>query len=115
MKRKLSFQDAQKLIKENFISSAQEYQEFRNSDDEIKSKLPYQPMVFYKNDWQGWDDFTGTKNKELDIDIQTLQKLAVQLNLHTKAEWEEAIRNNLVGSPISINKYQGLFKLVKFF
>jgi len=107
MKTKLNYHQARTLIRENFVSSALSYQDFRNSSEDLKSSLPAQPMVFYKDDWNGWEEFTSLKNKELDIDIKTLQKLAEQLNLHSKSEWEQAIRDNLIGSPIAISKIKG--------
>ncbi|QIR16426.1 hypothetical protein [Shewanella aestuarii] len=107
MTKKLSYIEARTLIRENFVSSALEYQEFRNSCEALRSQLPSQPLVFYKEDWKGWDEFTGVKHKELDIDIKTLQTLAEHLNLHTRSEWEQAIKENMLGVPISINKIKG--------
>ncbi|MGI2115612.1 hypothetical protein ACRN9G_18695 [Shewanella frigidimarina] len=115
MRKKLCYREAQILIKKHLVTSASEYRDFRTSDEDLKSKLPYQPMVFYKEDWKGWDDFTSFKNKELDIDIRMLQKIAEQLNIKTKADYNQAIKDNLIGSPISISKIKGFSNWSNFF
>ncbi len=109
MHKKLSYVQAMDIIRKNDISSASDYLVFRNSCSSNKQKLPSQPMVYYSDNWNGWDEFTGVayKSNDVDIDIKSLQKLVAGLNIKTQSELKNAIKNKQIDAPVSINKIKG--------
>lgn len=115
MNEKLTYQQALELIRDFKITSANDYMRFRNSCPDMKTQLPSQPMVFYKEDWNGWDEFTGVEYLTSEHDIESLQKLALSLSLKTKEEWQLAINTKQIDAPVHINKIKGFKNWNEFF
>lgn len=115
MKDKLTYNQALNLIREYNVTSANDYKRLRTSTPEFKINLPSQPMVFYKDEWIGWDDFTGFHYKIAEVDIESLQNLALSLNLKTKEEWCLAINTHQIEAPVHINKIKGFKNWNDFF
>lgn len=112
---KLSFEQAKQLVREFKVFTAKEYLRFRASSTDFKKVLPYQPSIYYKNEWKGWCNFTGMDNSpEVDFNIEEIQQIAVSLNIRTKEEWRLAVSTNLINGPLHISKVDGFSNWAQF-
>ncbi|MBB1440996.1 hypothetical protein H5202_20520 [Shewanella sp. SG41-4] len=96
------------------IFTAKEYTRFRKSSVDLKKQLPYQPSVFYKKEWAGWNEFTGIKHKSSNIDLQQIQKIAIEMGIKTREEWRMAVATNRIDAPLYVSKVQGFSNWSQF-
>ncbi|WP_282109301.1 hypothetical protein [Shewanella algicola] len=102
------------LIRDYGIFTAKEYDRFRNGSEELKEQLPSQPSVFYKNKWNGWDEFTGVQHQVDNVDIQEVQRIAIELGIKTKEEWRIAVSTKQIDAPLFVSKVQGFSNWSQF-
>lgn len=108
MQPKLTMASAKKMLLNFCVSSAREYQRFRNSSHELKALLPADPSVYYRKEWKSWNEFLGKSEKsDEEYRIEMLQQQAIALNLATKEEWRLAVLQKKIDGPLNISNLQG--------
>lgn len=102
------------LIRDFGVFTAKEYDRFRNGSSVLKEQLPAQPSVFYKNEWNGWNEFTGIEHKKEEVNIQEIQKIAIEMGIKTKEEWRMAVTTKQIDAPLFVSKVQGFSNWTQF-
>jgi hypothetical protein len=111
---KLTYNEAMTLIRDYGIFTAKEYDRFRRGNAELQEQLPAQPSVFYKNDWNGWNEFTGVEHKKIEVNFQKIQKIALEMGIKTKEEWRLAVGTKEIDGPLYVSKVQGFSNWSQF-
>ena len=71
--------------------------------------------MFYKKEWSGWNEFTGVTHKNnRNIDLQQIQKIAIEMGIKTREEWRMAVATNQIDAPLYVSKVQGFSNWSQF-
>lgn len=114
MAEKLSYEDAQKLVRQHLISSVKEYEQFRKSCPNIKKSLPSAPSQFYKDKWVNWSTFLIDDEQITSTPLCELKKIAETMGIKSPEQWHECVKNNQIDAPVFVNQVEG-FKSWKWF
>lgn len=56
-----SYEEGKIYLKGKGLSSKEDYESYlnkhRDDDDDLSSRLPWRPDVYYKNEWTSWEDW----------------------------------------------------------
>ena len=87
MKQIASFKEARKCAIEHGIKTNKEY---RKRYKNLPLKLPYEPDIFYKDEWQGWPYFFGKKT--IFASFKEARKCAIEHGIKTCLEYKKKIQ-----------------------
>lgn len=92
--KKLSYNQAKKLVRQLKIKSSIEYYNLKKQN-KLPLELPYTPKVTYKKQWKGWHIFLGT-NPTTQLrkwaSYEKCRKWARENNIKTEQEYRDAKR-----------------------
>lgn len=92
--KKLSYNDGKKLARKLGIKTSIEYF-FLKRQGKLPLTLPYKPQSTWKNDWEGWHKFLGTKPTTQHrqwASYEKAKKWARDNNIKTQIQWLRAKR-----------------------
>jgi hypothetical protein len=95
-KNKLTYEEAKKNVHSLGLNTHKEWVEYfkNNSLD----KIPFNPQRTYKENWEGWNMWLGSKNKYMDY--EKAKNISQKINLKNRDEWFEYYdKNDLEGIP----------------
>lgn len=103
----VSFEEAREWARGLKIDSTLAYK--RIEDSEIPKNIPSNPREFYKDEWQGWDDFLGIEER-LAASYVTYEEASYWAKKHritNSQEWQNAQRpDNIPELPIKVYRKQ---------
>ena len=84
----VSYEEAQSIVQEAEVRTAEEYKIYRKKHPELN--LPFNPPVVYKDKWTDWGDFLGTGNKHSKnfLSYEDLQEIVRKAGVGTRREYK---------------------------
>jgi hypothetical protein len=121
--KKLTFEEARKIVKSFNLKSTKEWTEFCNSKKK-PSNIPNRPSAVYKdNGWISWGDWLGTNtiahfNKEY-ISFEELKNLVIKNEIKSQIQWNNfykdlTIKTNIPSNPQRTYKNKGWINWADF-
>ena len=121
--KKLTFEEARKIVKSFNLKSTKEWTEFCNSKNK-PSNIPNRPSAVYKDKgWISWGDWFGTNtiahfNKEY-ISFEELKNLVIKNEIKSQIQWNNfyknlTIKNNIPSNPQRTYKNKGWINWADF-
>lgn len=108
-----TYNEASKAVQKLGLTTQKEYSRHYKKD----SLLPSMPARFYSDDWVGWGNFLGIKQKEIYLSYDRASKAAQKLNISCWSEYKERYVEDplLPGCPHVVYKssWNGIYHFLK--
>jgi hypothetical protein len=107
--RFLSFEDAKEFVKTLNIKNYKLWRKYVESGSK-SSNMPSNPQSNYKNEWQGWGDFLGTKSygwkkNTSFVTFEESQRFIRKIGIKSFREWTSWCKKGLKPKNIPFSPY----------